>query len=39
MKGLEKTNNLVILKGDEKAVYKDQSLNEYMINPFIEAFW
>ncbi|OBR27018.1 Transposon Tn7 transposition protein TnsC [Bacillus velezensis] len=33
-----KTNDMVVLKGDfEKAVYKEQLLNEYTNNPFIEA--
>ncbi|XRL85278.1 hypothetical protein P5664_21875 [Bacillus subtilis] len=33
-----KTNDMVVLKGDfEKAVYKEQFLNEYTNNPFIEA--
>ncbi|CAG9623273.1 hypothetical protein BACCIP111883_04069 [Sutcliffiella rhizosphaerae] len=33
-----KTNDMVVLKGDfEKAVYKQQLLNEYANNPFIEA--
>ncbi|OZI11272.1 transcriptional antiterminator [Bacillaceae bacterium SAS-127] len=37
MRNLEKTSNLV-LKGDfEEAIYKEQSLSEYIHNPFIEA--
>ncbi|MBM7107735.1 Transposon Tn7 transposition protein TnsC [Brevibacillus laterosporus] len=37
MRSLEKTNNLV-LKGDfEEANYKEQDLDEYHNNPFIEA--
>ena len=37
MRSLEKTTNLV-LKGDfEEAAYKEQVLNEYLNNPFIEA--
>ncbi|MGP4074022.1 ATP-binding protein [Piscibacillus sp. B03] len=35
---LEKTNDAVVLKGEfEKAFYKEQPLNEYTNNPFIEA--
>ena len=38
MRNLGKTNDMVVLKGDfEKAVYKQQLLNEYTNNPFIEA--
>ncbi len=38
MKSLEKNNDIVVLKGDfENAVYKEQPLNEYENNPFIEA--
>ncbi|WP_230504568.1 ATP-binding protein [Sutcliffiella rhizosphaerae] len=38
MRNLGKTNDMVVLKGDfEKAVYKQQLLNEYANNPFIEA--
>lgn len=38
MRNLGKTNDMVVLKGDfEKAVYKEQFLNEYTNNPFIEA--
>ncbi|MEC0445415.1 ATP-binding protein [Bacillus velezensis] len=38
MRNLGKTNDMVVLKGDfEKAVYKEQLLNEYTNNPFIEA--
>lgn len=38
MRSLEKNNDIVVLKGDfEKASYKNQALNEYDNNPFIEA--
>lgn len=38
MRNLEKTNDMVVLKGAfEKATYKKQSLSEYTNHPFIEA--
>src|SRR5690625_7483600 len=38
MRNLEKTNDMVVLKGAfEKATYKKQPLSEYTNHPFIEA--